>query len=105
MEEYVKLEFYVPDTHVNEIKDAVFSVGAGQIGDYDCCSWETNGTGQFRPGPGSNPFIGEEGRIESVLEIKVEMICKADIIDQVIEVLKEIHPYETPAYQYWKIKT
>ena len=104
MEEFVKLEFYVPETHINEIKNAIFTAGAGKIGNYDCCCWETSGTGQFRPCSGSNPFIGEEGKIESVLEIKVEMICKKELIAKVIEVLKETHPYETPAYQYWDVK-
>ena len=101
----VKFEFYVPETHLNEIKDAVFTAGAGTIGDYDCCCWETAGTGQFRPCAGSDPYLGEEGRIEFVTEIKVEMVCKEELIDKVIKVLKKTHPYETPAYQYWAIKT
>lgn len=100
----VKLEFYVPDTHLAEVKDAVFAAGAGKIGDYDCCCWETSGTGQFRPCEGSNPFIGSQGEIEKVQETKVEMICEKKLIDQVIDALHEAHPYETPAYQYWEIQ-
>ena len=100
----VKLEFYAPETHLNEIKDAVFTAGAGKIGAYDCCSWETAGAGQFRPGAGSNPYIGELGAIEQVTEVKVEMVCSAENIEAVIAALKATHPYETPAYQYWKVQ-
>ncbi len=99
-----KLEFYVPETHLDMVKAAIFSVGAGKIGDYDCCSWQTAGTGQFRPLAGSNPFIGEKDRIETVQEYKVEIVCDSKYINKVIEALKESHPYETPAYQYWEIK-
>lgn len=100
----VKLEFYVPETHVSEVKHAVFAAGAGKIGDYDCCCWETVGTGQFRPCSGSRPFIGEEGKVESLSEIKVELICETKSIGEVIKALKAAHPYETPAYQYWEIQ-
>lgn len=98
-----KLEFYVPEDHLEKVKDALFSVGAGAIGDYECCCWQTKGTGQFRPGEGSNPYIGVSGEIETVSEYKVELICKEEIIEQVIDALKTSHPYETPAYAYWEI--
>ena len=101
---FIKLEFYVPETHLEEVKTAVFDAGAGQIGDYDCCCWETSGSGQFRPLDGSQPFIGEQGKIESVIEYKVEMVCAVELIDEVVSVLKQSHPYETPAYQYWEVK-
>mgnify|MGYP001163787149 CR=1 FL=1 len=101
---FIKLEFYVPDTHLEEVKDAVFKAGAGRIGNYDCCCWETCGNGQFRPLDGSQPFIGESGKVESVREYKVEMVCAPGLIEQVIEALKDAHPYETPAYQYWEVR-
>lgn len=104
MSEIVKLEFYVPESHSSQVKTAVFAAGAGKIGNYDCCCWETSGTGQFRPCKNSNPFIGTEGEIEKVQEIKVELICEKKIISQVVEALKSAHPYETPAYQYWEIE-
>ena len=101
----VKLEFYVPTTHVNQVKEAVFSAGAGKIDNYDYCSWETEGSGQFRPCSKSHPFIGEIGKIETISETKVELICGKQIIPKVIEALKLAHPYETPAYQYWDIQS
>ena len=99
-----KIEFYVPETHLDKVKNAVFSAGAGKIGNYDCCSWQTFGTGQFRPLDGSKPFIGEKGKTETVQEYKVELVCDSKYINNVIEALKKSHPYETPAYQYWEIK-
>jgi len=103
MEELVKLEFYVPEEHLEVVKDAVFATGAGKLGNYDCCCWETAGEGQFRPCAGSKPFLGKLGVIEKVFEVKVEMICHKDTIEKVITALKESHPYENPAYQYWEI--
>lgn len=100
-----KLEFYVPETHLETVKTAVFTAGAGKIGNYDCCSWQTAGAGQFRPCEGSKPFLGEIDRIETVQEYKVELVCDSKCICRVIEALRKSHPYETPAYQYWEIKS
>lgn len=103
MSECYKIELYVPETHTKQVKDAVFKAGAGKIGSYDCCCWQTEGTGQFRPLDGSNPFIGEKDRIEKVKEIKIELICEKAMIEKVISALRESHPYETPAFQYWEV--
>jgi len=103
MPEVYKLEFYVPETESNKVKNAVFAAGAGTIGNYDCCCWTTAGNGQFRPLPGSNPAIGSINKIENIKEIKVELICEKSKIKKVLETLKNNHPYETPAYQYWKV--
>ncbi len=102
MEGY-KLEFYVPDTHTEKVKMAIFEAGAGRMGNYDCCSWQTSGKGQFRPCEGSSPFIGNKNSIETVAEVKVELVVSEDCISKVIEALKDSHPYEMPAYQYWKV--
>ena len=98
-----KLEFYVPKDHAETVKEAVFAAGAGKIGDYDKCCWCAEGTGQFRPLEGSDPFIGSKDEVERVPEVKVEMVCDDDAIDAVVEALKKAHPYETPAYQHWKV--
>ena len=96
---------YVPATHLAQVKDAVFAAGAGRIGNYDCCAWETKGTGQFRPLPGSHAFIGTVNAVEQVEEYKVEMVCAGRRLRAVIAALKRAHPYETPAFQYWKAAT
>lgn len=100
-----KLAFFVPESHKEAVKQALFSHGAGRYEAYDCCSWETLGSGQFRPLSGSQPFIGQQDKIEKVAEYRVEMICSADKIKIVLQTLIEVHPYETPAYEVWSIKT
>lgn len=99
-----KISFFVPRTHSEQVKQAIFSTGAGKIGDYDCCAWETLGTGQFRPLSGSNPFIGQQGEIEKVDELKVELVCADTFIDAAISALKSAHPYEEPAYDVIKLE-
>ena len=105
MDGLYKLVFYVPTDHAERVKDAVFAVGAGRIGDYDRCCWSVDGTGQFRPLEGSSPFVGNQGAVEKVLETKVEMLCEGCCLDVVLAALLDAHPYETPAYQYWEINT
>lgn len=98
-----KLCFFVPPSHVEEVKSAVFAAGAGRIGAYDSCSWQVLGQGQFRPLDGSQPFIGQTGEIEQVPEWKVELVVADDLIAEVVVALKQSHPYETPAYEVWKL--
>jgi len=100
-----KIIFYVPESHVETVKNALFDEGAGKVGYYDRCAWQTEGTGQFRPLPESNPYLGEKGKTETVREIKVEMLCEDAVIASALEALIQKHPYETPAYSAWKIKT
>lgn len=98
-----KLCFYVPESAVEQVKQAVFQAGAGAIGDYDCCCWSVLGEGQFRPLAGSTPHIGQQGSLETVAEYRVEMVCRDDLISTVISALKLAHPYEEPAYDVWKL--
>ena len=76
----------------------MFDAGAGKLGDYDCCAWQTLGQGQFRPLDGSDPFIGDTGKLEFVDEFKVEMMCDQASLEAAIQALKSSHPYEVPAY-------
>ena len=93
-----KLVFFVPDTHVNEVKEAVFAAGAGNVGDYECCAWQVLGQGQFRPLKGADPYIGEVGKIELVPEWRVEVVLPREKLASVLKVLKDAHPYENPAF-------
>ncbi len=94
----VKICFFVPSSHVEEVKLAMFDAGAGRIGNYDQCSWQTLGQGQFRPLDGSEPFIGEKGQCERLEEYRVEMVCDAALAADAVLALKQAHPYEEPAY-------
>lgn len=100
-----QLCFYVPKSHLENVKTALFKEGAGKLGNYDSCAWETEGIGQFRPLHGSSPFLGEKNTIERVREIRVEMVCQEIYINSVLSKLLAVHPYETPAYSVCEIKT
>ena len=104
MAKYYKLEVYVPATHAETLKAALAAAGAGKLGNYDSCIWECAGTGQFRPLPGSHPFLGETGRVETVSEHKLEMLVEAASLEPVLKALKTAHPYETPAFQFWPVQ-
>ena len=93
-----KLAFFVPDSHVEAVKAAVFAACGGRIGDYDHCASQTLGQGQFRPLDGSRPFLGQAGQVERVEEWKVELVVADAHIRAVVAALKASHPYETPAY-------
>ena len=98
-----KLAFFVPASHVEVVKAAVFAAGGGRIGDYDHCAWQTLGQGQFRPLDGSQPYLGQTGQVEVVEEWKVELVVADDLITQVVAALRQSHPYETPAYEAWRL--
>lgn len=95
--------FYVPETHLEQVKAALFKAGAGRIGDYDCCAWQCKGEGQFRPLAGSKPYLGEQDKIEKVTEYKVELVCADDCLEQAVAAMLQAHPYEEPAYSVWPL--
>ena len=101
----VKIVFFVPESHCEEVKAAVFAAGAGRIGDYDQCSWQTSGTGQFRPLEGSDPYIGLVGSVERVAEIRVELVSDDDHALAAVQALIRTHPYEEPAYDVYPVWT
>ncbi|MFM1897020.1 MAG: hypothetical protein RLZZ385_2094 [Pseudomonadota bacterium] len=93
-----RIEFYVPPSHLEAVKNAIFATGAGRVGDYDCCAWQTLGQGQYRPLEGARPFAGQSGRIETVEEYKVELVCKGSMVSAAVAALRASHPYEEPAF-------
>ncbi|PHS62344.1 MAG: NGG1p interacting factor NIF3 [Thalassobium sp.] len=98
-----KFVFFVPQSHVEDVKAAVFAAGGGKIGDYQECCWQVAGSGQFRPSAAANPFIGNAGELERVDEYRVEMVCADDQIRAAVAALKAAHPYEEPAYDVWRL--
>ncbi len=99
-----KICFYAPEEFVETIKLAMFEAGAGKIGNYSHCSWQTKGEGQFKPLENSTPFLGKENTVEKVAEYKVEMVCEANTLYAAVDALKNSHPYETPAYHLIKVE-
>lgn len=99
-----KLGFYVPASHLEQVKQAVFATGAGRIGTYDCCCWQVPGQGQFRPLDGSKPWIGRQGSVETVDEYRVELVCVEELIKAAVAAMRLAHPYEEPAYDVVKLE-
>ena len=100
-----KIELYVPESHLTAVKTALFEAGAGRVGNYDCCAWQTRGEGQFRPLEGSAPFLGNQGQVETVIEYKLELVCEEPCLKAVIAALKRAHPYEEVAYTAIRTET
>ncbi len=96
----LKLIYYVPESHLEATKLAVFKAGAGGIGNYEHCAWQVLGTGQFKPVKGANPFIGELDTLEQIPEWRVETIVPEDKASHVAKALKASHPYEEPAIEF-----
>jgi len=96
-----KLVWFVPASHLQATRDAVFVAGAGWIGDYSRCSWATLGEGSFFGGEGTQPALGEAGRDETVAEVRVETVVPDEKLAAVVAALRRAHPYEEPAYDVY----
>lgn len=97
LKEMIKIETYIPDSHVNQLRDKLNQIGALTIDDiYDNCITTSRVTSYWRPLEGANPFLGEIGVLAKEEEQKIEFCCNMDIMDKVIEVIKTVHPYEKP---------
>lgn len=99
----LKIVFFVPPSHLETVKEALFDVGAGKIGNYDRCCWQILGQGQFRPLNGSQPFVGSVGSVELAQEYRVELVCEDAQVSAAIRALKHAHPYEEPAYEVYTL--
>ena len=96
-----KLEVFVPKENVEEVQNALFSAGAGSIGDYKNCSFQSEGEGTFLPTEDANPKIGEIGKQERVEEVKIEVIFPKNIEKRLISEMKIAHPYEEVSHQIY----
>jgi dinuclear metal center YbgI/SA1388 family protein len=103
-ERIFKFSFYVPYSHAETVKNAVFSAGAGVIGNYDRTSFNVEGEGTFRPLENANPYIGKKGEVAHVREIKVETVVRERNLQNAINALLSSHPYEEPAYDIYELK-
>lgn len=100
----LKLTVYIPDEALASVKQAMFDAGGGRLGLYSDCSWQVLGTGQFRPLPGSQPYLGSQGQVEVVPEWRVEILVQEERLTQVLEALLAHHPYEEPAYDVVELR-
>lgn len=99
----VKIVFYAPIDNYKMALNAIFTEGAGVLGNYDQCCFISEGVGQFCARKGANPSIGKINILEQVKEYKIEVICPKSILTKVIKVLKENHPYEEPAIDIFEL--
>lgn len=103
-EQLVKLVVFVPKDHENEVRQAICNAGAGHIGQYSHCTFTTDGQGSFLPLEGTNPYVGEQGKIEYVDEVRIETVFQKGIENQVITAMKKAHPYEEVAYDLYHVE-
>jgi dinuclear metal center YbgI/SA1388 family protein len=96
--ELLKLVVFVPNGYEGQVADALFAAGAGEVGRYDRCAFRSPGTGTFRPGPGTSPFLGREGETEAVRELRLETIIPREAAGRTVERMLKAHPYEEVAY-------
>ena len=93
---YIKLEIFIPEEFVEELRNKFGEIGVGNIGFYDHCLSYTKVKGYWRPLEGANPFEGKIGEISSGEEVKVEVTCLESLVEKAMDVVKEVHPYDVP---------
>lgn len=103
-DELYKLVVFVPEDSLEKVQKAVFSAGAGWIGNYSDCGFYTKGCGTFRPMEGTNPYIGQTGVFETVHEYRLETIVPRGRLDNVVKSMIEAHPYEEVAYDIYRVE-
>ncbi|MDC3413366.1 Nif3-like dinuclear metal center hexameric protein [Aquibacillus sp. 3ASR75-11] len=102
-ESLVKLAVFVPNSHIEFVREAIGNAGAGHIGNYSHCTFQTSGQGTFKPLEGTSPYIGTKGEIEKVDEYKLETIVPKQHLNRVLDVVKQAHPYEEVAYDVFPL--
>lgn len=98
-----KLVTYVPETHEVQVRQAMFEAGAGNIGNYDSCSFAINGTGTFRGNENAQPFLGEKGKLSLEKEVRIEVIFEAIQEQHLLSKLLSVHPYEEVAFDIYAL--
>ena len=99
-----KIVVYVPLTHTDIVRNAIGEASGGVLGNYSFCSFSTRGVGRFKPEEGANPHIGAVGKLEEVEEERIEVSVSDDRVKDVVEAIKEIHPYEEVAMDVYTLE-
>ncbi len=100
---YCKIAVFVPASHTSKVMKAMADAGAGVIGDYSHCSFQTNGRGTFRGSAHTHPAVGTPGVLEDTEEVRLEMILPRNLIRKVVDAMKGIHPYEEVAFDVYPL--
>ncbi|WP_188631372.1 Nif3-like dinuclear metal center hexameric protein [Lentibacillus kapialis] len=104
VEKLVKLAVFVPKTHAGEVRDAMSENGAGHIGNYSHCTFQSPGQGTFKPLEGTDPYIGTQGDVAFVDEVKIETIMPQSKLSPVLAAMMTAHPYEEAAYDIYPVE-
>nr|WP_263325700.1 Nif3-like dinuclear metal center hexameric protein [Neobacillus sp. Marseille-Q6967] len=99
-----KLVVYVPSSHAEELRNVLGNTGAGHIGNYSHCTFSTEGSGRFLPGENTDPHIGQEGKLETVDEVRIETVVPESLLKRVLTAMLKAHPYEEVAYDIYPLE-
>ncbi|MCA1755978.1 MAG: Nif3-like dinuclear metal center hexameric protein [Bacteroidales bacterium] len=99
-----KIVVFVPSDHAEKVRDAMFSAGAGSIGNYDRCSYYSSGTGTFRAGDNTSPWVGKRGDDHHEPEVRVETITPRHLTGRVVSAMKSVHPYDEVAFDIYNLE-
>ncbi|KAF0148739.1 MAG: hypothetical protein FD143_2847 [Ignavibacteria bacterium] len=100
----LKVVVFVPLDKAEDIASAMFSAGAGKIGEYDSCSFRLSGEGTFRGSGKSDPTVGKKEQFETVSEVRLEVLVDSWNLNKVLKAMLKVHPYEEPAYDVYSLK-
>ena len=100
----LKLVTFVPESHAEYVRNALFNAGAGNIGNYDSCSFNLHGEGTFRANELASPFVGDVGKLHFEKEVRIEAVLPKFRQADVLRALLSVHPYEEPAYDFYSLK-
>ncbi len=104
MDKMYQISVYIPEHSLEKVKNAMFKAGAGILGNYEMCSWQTRGSGQFKPIALANPAIGKLNNLTTLVEYKLELLCRKNSLKNTISAMKNAHPYEEVAYAVLELK-
>ncbi|HOE38881.1 MAG TPA: Nif3-like dinuclear metal center hexameric protein [Bacteroidales bacterium] len=99
-----KIAVFVPTSHADIVRNSMFEAGAGQIGNYDNCSYNLQGEGSFRASNNSNPFVGQIGETHFEKEVRIETIYPKYLRNKILQAILKSHPYEEVAYDIYKLE-
>jgi len=97
LSQLVKVVVTEPEANADSLREAIGNADGGRIGNYTHCSFSVKGVGRFKPEDGAHPAIGKVGRLEEVIEERIEITCEEDKLNNVIAAIRKVHPYEEPA--------
>ncbi len=101
----LKLVVTVPLSHADIVRDAMGNARAGKLGNYDFCSISSMVTGRFKPAEGATPHIGKIAQLETVEEERIEVVLSRDILKEVVEAIKAVHPYEEVSIDVYQLES